>query len=66
MTALFTAIFVDQWRSAKSHIPALIGVSVTALCLLIFGADKFIIPAMLLIAIALVLLRPILEEDAAK
>ena len=66
MTALFTAIFVDQWKTAKSHIPALIGVIVTAACLFIFGADKFIIPAMILIATILVLLRPKLEKEAVQ
>lgn len=42
LTALFTVIFVDQWRSAEDHTGAVLGVLATAICLLIFGADVFI------------------------
>jgi 4-azaleucine resistance transporter AzlC len=53
LTALFLTVFVEQWLSAKKHLPALIGVGGSALCLLIFGAENFLIPAMLVIALAL-------------
>lgn len=66
MTALFTAIFVDQWRNTKNHIPAILGVVITAVCLVVFGADKFIIPSMILIAFALVLLRKKLDREVAQ
>lgn len=47
MTALFIVIFVDQWKENGNHLPAVSGVVISAMCLLIFGADEFVIPAML-------------------
>ena len=61
MTALFVVIFIDQWQATKKHSPALIGLGLSILSLLIFGADKFLIPAMIAIALALTLLRKKLE-----
>ena len=55
LTALFVTIFVEQWLSTKEHRSAIIGVGVTALCLLIFGKDIFLIPSMVLIALILTL-----------
>ncbi len=40
MTALFVVIFTEQWMSTKNHLPAVIGVISSALCLLVFGADN--------------------------
>lgn len=57
LTALFVTIFVEQWLSTKDHIPALIGLVATGLCLLVFGKDVFLIPSMVLIATALILMR---------
>lgn len=57
LTALFVTIFVEQWLSTKNHLPALIGVVSTVLCLVIFGQEIFLIPSMLLIAALLTLLR---------
>ncbi|MBQ7000960.1 MAG: AzlC family ABC transporter permease [Oscillospiraceae bacterium] len=57
LTALFVTIFVEQWLSTKDHRPAVIGVASTALCLILFGADVFLIPSMGLIAGLLLLLR---------
>ncbi len=48
MTALFVVIFVEQWESAANHIPALTGLLISAGCLLLFGADYFLIPTMLM------------------
>ena len=53
LTALFVAIFVDQWKSAGEHRSALTGVGASAVSLLIFGPDAFIIPAMILILLVL-------------
>ena len=53
LTALFLTVFLEQWLSSKRHAPALIGVGVSVLCLLIFGADSFLIPTMLIIALLL-------------
>lgn len=55
LTALFVTIFVEQWLTAKNHIPALIGVISSVICLVIFGADSFLIPAMIVIVALLIL-----------
>ena len=55
LTALFVTIFVEQWLSTKNHLPAIIGAASTAVCLLIFGKDIFLIPSMAIIAAALTL-----------
>ena len=57
MTALFAAAFTEQWLTTKDHIPALTGLICTLLCLVVFGRDNFLIPAMLLITLVLTLLR---------
>jgi len=53
LTALFVTIFTEQWLSSKNHFPAVTGICATLLCLLLFGRDVFLVPAMLLIAILL-------------
>ena len=50
LTALFVTIFVEQWLRNRDHTSALVGFSGTALCLLLFGKDIFLIPSMILIA----------------
>ena len=58
LTALFLTIFVDQWRGAKKrHAPALLGIMISVVCLLIFGADSFLIPSMIIIAGAMFAIR---------
>ncbi|MBQ4150745.1 MAG: AzlC family ABC transporter permease [Clostridia bacterium] len=57
LTALFVTVFVEQWRSTKDHIPAIVGVFASVLCLVLFGADDFLIPAMLAITAALSALK---------
>ena len=55
MTALFITVFTDQWLTSEGHFPAVAGVGLSVLCLLLFGADSFLIPAMVLITAALLL-----------
>ena len=57
MTALFIASFTEQWITARDHLPALTGLVSTLLCLLLFGPDRFLIPAMLLITGLLTVFR---------
>ena len=57
MTALFVAAFTEQWLTTKDHVPALTGIICTLLCLVVFGKNNFLIPAMLLITLVLTLLR---------
>ena len=57
LTALFLTVFVEQWLSTKDHLPAIIGVIASVLCLLVFGSERFLIFAMILITLSLALLR---------
>lgn len=57
LTALFVTIFVEQWLSTKNHLPALIGLGASVLCLILFGSSSFLIPSMGLIALLLLLTR---------
>ena len=57
LTALFITIFLEQWLSSKKHGPAIIGIIATAACLVVFGSEKFLIPAMIVIAVALCLYK---------
>ena len=64
MTALFAAAFTEQWIGSKDHVPALTGLLCTALCLVLFGKDRFLIPSMLLITLVLTAFRKRGEKAA--
>ena len=57
LTALFITVFVEQWLSQEKHSPSIIGVGASVICLLIFGRDNFLIPAMAVITALLILIR---------
>ena len=57
LTALFVSVVAEQWLSTKEHTPALLGLGLSLLCLLLFGAENFLLPAMLLILLGLSLYR---------
>ena len=57
LTALFVTVFVEQWLSTKDHTAALAGLGASMVCLLIFGSENFLIPAMIAITLLLTLLR---------
>lgn len=61
LTAMFTAIFVDNWLRERSHISSVAGLALTGMCLVMFGADRFIIPSMAVILVFLTLMRGKLE-----
>lgn len=63
MTGLFVVIFLEQWQSRKGRLPALIGLGVSVLCLVIFGADSFMLPTMGLLALLLLALRSWTERE---
>ena len=65
MTALFLTVFVEQWLSTGKHGPALAGLGASVLCLIIFGADNFLIPTMVLITVILTLMRKRIEAAEA-
>ena len=62
MTALFVATFVEQWTAQKDHLSALTGVIASVLSLCLFGTDRFLIPAMLMITAALLLVNLVRER----
>ena len=67
MTSLFVTIFVEQWLSEKEHKPALIGIGGALICLILFGSESFLIPAMAVILVSLTLLRrPIEKKEASR
>ena len=51
MTAMFVVIFLDQWMKEKIHVSSMIGILVSLVCLILFGADSFMIPTMILIVL---------------
>lgn len=61
MTAMFVVIFMEQWLKEKNHVSAVMGVALSLLCLVAFGADDFMIPSMIAIFAALTLVRGRLE-----
>ena len=64
MTALLFVLFLEQILKEKNYFTALTGVGVSLLCLLLFGRDGFIIPAMVAIVAVLTLGRPLAERGA--
>ena len=63
MTALFVVIFIEQWMEKKNRVPATIGVVMATLGLLVFGADSFVLPAMLAIVALLFVGRKQLDKE---
>lgn len=64
MTALFVVMFINQWEETDNHRSALTGVFCSMVCLFLFGAQHFIIPAMaLIIACFSLMARP--KQEAA-
>ena len=66
MTALFVVIFLEQWMKEKNHTSAIVGIVLSVLCLVIFGKDSFIIPAMICILVVMTLLRKVMEKGGDK
>lgn len=65
MTALFIVLLTDNLMKSKNRtgrLPSYIGIAAAFVCLLIFGAENFLIPSMIAIAVLLMLLRPVLSK----
>ena len=62
MTAMFVVIFLDNWLKEKSHTSSLLGLALPCACLVLFGAQHFILPSMAAILLALTALRGHLEK----
>lgn len=63
LTALFVTVFLEQWLTTQKHAPAIIGVVVSVVCLVIFGSESFLIPTMLIIALLLCLYKEVPENE---
>lgn len=57
MTALFIVILIEQWQAPTARLPAIIGGASATLCLLLFGADGFILPALILTIVLLMVFK---------
>ena len=62
MTAMFVVIFMEQWLKEKHHASAWVGLAGSAGCLLIFGAESFMIPTMICILVMLTIFRKPIEK----
>jgi 4-azaleucine resistance transporter AzlC len=62
MTALFVVIMVEQWMEKRNRPCVLLGLGLGLICLLIFGADNFILPTMICVMVVLVAGRGRLEQ----
>lgn len=62
MTALFIVVFIEQWKGTKNHLSAVLGVAASVMCLLLFGADRFLIPSMIEITVILAVMRKFMDK----
>ena len=63
MTAMFMVIFLEQWLKETHHVTAWIGAIASIGCLLIFGANSFLIPTLLCILFLLTVFRRPIERE---
>lgn len=63
LTAMFIVIFMEQWRKDENHVSHISGLLIPFVCLILFGAENFIIPSMAAIVIALTILRKRIEPN---
>ena len=66
MTAMFVVIFLEGWLKGGKRISSLIGVLSSVTCLVIFGADTFLVPSMVCIVALLSVFRKRIEGGANK
>ncbi len=62
MTAMFAVIFLDAFLKEKQHVSSVIGLVCALGCLVIFGAEGFMLPTMGCILLALALARKPIEK----
>lgn len=65
MAAMFVVIFLENWLKEKQHWSSLIGLGCAVGCLLIFGAEGFMLPTMAAILLCLAALRRPIEKGGA-
>lgn len=62
MTALFVIIFIDRWEKSNNHFPAIAGIIVSVICLIIFGETLFMLPSLIIVSGILVLRNSLQEK----
>lgn len=65
MTAMFVVVFLEQWLHESCHATAMLGILAAGGSLALFGAQSFMVPAMVIILLALLLARRPLEQRYA-
>jgi 4-azaleucine resistance transporter AzlC len=63
-TALFTAVVVNQWRQAHSHLPAIIGFGSALLFYFLLGPDQMILPALSASVVTLLFVKKRIPTEA--
>ena len=48
MTALFIIIFMDQLEKNKDHFPAVVGIVIAIICLIVFGSQNFMLLSLII------------------
>ena len=59
---MFVVIFLEQWMKETNHTASILGLLISVICLICFGADAFLIPTIILIVVLLALLKPRLDK----
>ncbi|MDR3294560.1 MAG: AzlC family ABC transporter permease [Clostridiales Family XIII bacterium] len=62
MPALFIVLAMDQWKAYPSRLPAVIGLACSVLLLMALGPGHFMIPALLVMMLALLAARRRIEK----
>lgn len=62
LTALYVVLFLEQWKKPENRRAAAAGVACTVCALVLFGPERFIIPAMLMILAVLTAGRRVLSS----
>lgn len=65
MTALFFITMIEQWEKSDNHLPAITGIVVSVICLIIFKPSNFLIPSMLFITLCLIIEKKWIKEENA-
>lgn len=63
MTALFVVLFLEQWYDFRSHLPALTGLFVSFLFLLLLGPDHFILPSLIVTVTVLMACKDLVQRS---
>lgn len=61
LTALFIVILIEQVKGAEHRLPAVLAFVSSVVCLVLFGADRFILPSLLITVALLTILRSHIE-----